>query len=399
MAVNKVVINQDGVENVLVDITDSTVTPNDMPEGVTAYDKSGEKITGSMPWIYKGVTHPIVFTDYPYSLELDGTKYLLFGETIKNRTYIKANDVLTMAVPMSDFGNATPDDVAVGKTFFSANDGSVVQGSLPNLSNVIVNGTQILHYIGDDGKYRLVLFGDSEDRGVLDVGSGVRIDCPVSSALGDATPDDVSSAVSFTSAEGVNIVGNLYPLYDVSVPESKLYMTTLPNGERGIMLIGKSEERGIVGLDSDVYARHPLSSFGDVKASEVVYGKTFTSADGLRMTGTGGEHIIKAENATIGVRNAGDTVGVAQAYLQTENGFVIRPDAVVEVEFPLSALGDATPEDVLAGKEFSSADGILRVGTFEPGPGSIEVTDDGNGNLTITNAVVTDNGGNINVTM
>ena len=48
MAVNKVVINHDGVENVLVDITDSTVTPETLAEGETAYGANGEKIMGTM---------------------------------------------------------------------------------------------------------------------------------------------------------------------------------------------------------------------------------------------------------------------------------------------------------------------------------------------------------------
>lgn len=45
MAVNKVVFGAVSI----MDITDSTVTPETLAEGVTAYDKSGEKITGNIP--------------------------------------------------------------------------------------------------------------------------------------------------------------------------------------------------------------------------------------------------------------------------------------------------------------------------------------------------------------
>ena len=48
MNVNKITINTDNGEEVLVDITDSTVTKETLAEGVTAYDKTGEKITGTM---------------------------------------------------------------------------------------------------------------------------------------------------------------------------------------------------------------------------------------------------------------------------------------------------------------------------------------------------------------
>lgn len=45
MAVNKVVYNA----KVLLDLTSDTVTPATLAEGTTAHDKSGAKITGTMP--------------------------------------------------------------------------------------------------------------------------------------------------------------------------------------------------------------------------------------------------------------------------------------------------------------------------------------------------------------
>lgn len=45
MAVNKVVFGAVSI----MDITDSTVSPEKLVEGETAYDKSGEKITGNIP--------------------------------------------------------------------------------------------------------------------------------------------------------------------------------------------------------------------------------------------------------------------------------------------------------------------------------------------------------------
>lgn len=48
MAINKVVINEDGKENILIDITDSTVEPETLAEGAVAYNRSGDKIVGTM---------------------------------------------------------------------------------------------------------------------------------------------------------------------------------------------------------------------------------------------------------------------------------------------------------------------------------------------------------------
>ncbi len=46
MAVNKVVMNTENGEKVLMDLTADTVTPNKLPKGVTAHDASGNPISG-----------------------------------------------------------------------------------------------------------------------------------------------------------------------------------------------------------------------------------------------------------------------------------------------------------------------------------------------------------------
>ena len=48
MANNPYVNRVEYAGEVLIDISDSTVTPSDLKDGVTAYDKSGAKIVGSM---------------------------------------------------------------------------------------------------------------------------------------------------------------------------------------------------------------------------------------------------------------------------------------------------------------------------------------------------------------
>lgn len=45
MAVNKVVYNG----TVIIDLTKDTVTPETLPEGVKAHDKSGKEIVGKIP--------------------------------------------------------------------------------------------------------------------------------------------------------------------------------------------------------------------------------------------------------------------------------------------------------------------------------------------------------------
>lgn len=47
MAVNKVVINRNGREEVLIDLTMLTVTPETLAEGVVAINAAGEIIVGT----------------------------------------------------------------------------------------------------------------------------------------------------------------------------------------------------------------------------------------------------------------------------------------------------------------------------------------------------------------
>ena len=49
MAVNKVVMNTENGEDVLIDLTGDSVTPQTLAEGATAHDASGNKIVGTMP--------------------------------------------------------------------------------------------------------------------------------------------------------------------------------------------------------------------------------------------------------------------------------------------------------------------------------------------------------------
>lgn len=49
MAVNKVVYNTENGAEVLIDLTNDSVTPETLAEGATAHDASGNTITGTLP--------------------------------------------------------------------------------------------------------------------------------------------------------------------------------------------------------------------------------------------------------------------------------------------------------------------------------------------------------------
>ena len=69
MAVNKVVYNN----NTLIDLTNDTVTTNDLVEGVIAHDKTGTQINGALVvrTVYTGSETP------SNSVGVDGDIYLV----------------------------------------------------------------------------------------------------------------------------------------------------------------------------------------------------------------------------------------------------------------------------------------------------------------------------------
>lgn len=107
MGVNKVVFGAVAI----MDISDSTVTPENMVEGVTAYDKTGEKITGTIPHEDRA---------YGQSPKVEGSNmYLSYAASYEKRV-IGDGKQLKITSSLSNFGDATADDVAAGKTFTSA---------------------------------------------------------------------------------------------------------------------------------------------------------------------------------------------------------------------------------------------------------------------------------------
>ena len=109
------------------------------------------------------------------------------------------------------------------------------------------------------------------------------------------------------------------------------------------------------------------SEFGDATEEYVVYGKTFTSESGLKLSGslyqvTGGwsytEQVSASEITKGGVRCV-----ESSAKIDTPRAFA--KDSYVRVAIPLTQFGDATAEDVAKGKIFTSASGLKVTGTAE----------------------------------
>lgn len=206
-----------------------------------------------------------------------------------------------------------------------------------------------------------------------------------------AAEQDLISGVVAYGKDGKRVVGTAKDSrawYGTYSAEPEIYTS----GEyKYVMFKTKPSEPTMVRDTVELCAR--VSKFGDATAGDVVKGKTFTSKDGLKVTGTIEEY-----------GDDGNSYGWEGAMpCTTEQGIGLSGTARSDMlfrkgcKFTLTAqpsnFGDATAADVLAGKTFTSAAGVKVVGTMPPG--SFTVTDDGAGNVTITSSAITDNDGNV----
>lgn len=102
-----------------IDTSDATATEDDLAQGATAY-VNGKKISGALN---------VLSTVIVDAEQVEGTSDSVnMSVTQPMRMIVEGGAVVTMSAPLSDFGDATAEDVAVGKTFTSA-DGMLVVGT------------------------------------------------------------------------------------------------------------------------------------------------------------------------------------------------------------------------------------------------------------------------------
>lgn len=306
-----------------IDTSDATATASDMAEGVTAYVK-GEKVTGT---IQKASTVYNLGVPEVQAAKVNDTRIRLEMPTLAGPYIVDRGVTVRVGVNSNEIsnvlGDATPGDVASGKTF-SAGGGFTLVGtataSTPSLQEKSVAPTESTQSVTPDSGYdglSKVTVGAIQTEtktvttnGTVTPSSGkylkqVTVNVPSSGIdTSDATATAgkiLQGATAYVKGEKVTGTIEYYPKgsitsrgfsttsadnVSVTTIQSKNYLNIKsPTFTDPVAFLAKSH----------VSCGTLLSNLGDATAADVAEGKTFTSAAGLKVTGT---HVCSGGGAT-----------------------------------------------------------------------------------------------------
>lgn len=280
-----------------IDTSNATATEEDIADGKTAY-VDGEKITGTLP-VKSG---PLTQLVTPSATNYNGTDVIRMSYSPGKSIY-SDNVSINLIAARTDFGDASAEDVAAGKTFTSA-------------SGLKVTGTH-------------------ECEEGLDTSDAT------------ATAEDIVKGVT-AYVNGEKITGTMakISLYGITEASANSYIEENGDGSKALWLQGNTlnEKKYYVDPGAGIAVKlndtdEKMSMFGDATAEDVAKGKTFTSAEGFVVPGTmetvtqatpsisvdGSGLIIATSTQSAGYVSAGENT--AKLQLETLGAQNIEPSA------------------------------------------------------------------------
>ena len=282
-------------------------TAADVAAGKTFTSSNGLQVAGTIS-TYTGMNHPAdSVNEINYT---DGTKEIRFTKTSPAvRQIFEANSSIKLYTASSNFGDATVADVLIGKTFTSS-AGLKVTGSISSKASATYTPGTADQTIAS-GQY---LSGTQTIKGDANlVAENIKSGVPIFGVEGSYTSDATATAEYIVKGKtayvnGSKITGSIEKVVSKQVSgdgssftsdDNFIYSSFVPSSRMYIETTGFTMNLPLT-----------TSNFGDATSADVTSGKTFTSAAGLKVTGTatsGSSGGIQAQHIT----SASDTITIS----------------------------------------------------------------------------------------
>ena len=368
-----------------IDTSDATALASDIAQGKTAY-VNGVKVVGAVETTNSGQSETLPAANIELSDYSD--KVILCKSLVKKDVLLRTGSYANAYPYKSDFGNATAEDVASGKTFTSS-AGLKVTGSMADngavtktLDSSTTSYTVPAGYHNGSGKVNI----STETKTATPTTGSQTITPSSGKVLSKVTVNAIPSQYVDTSdataaaddiakgktayVNGIKVTGSIKEVpsivkYDPVVAETLVVSDSSGSasnpGKDGVYIgltsqIEESDGKNIVSPGTTLEQVVDPAEFGNATAADVASGKTFTSAAGLKVTGTneytGG---IDTSDATA---TAGDILSGKTAYV---NGSKVTGSIAAKSASDITASGKTVT--VPAGYYASSANKSVETAT------------------------------------
>ena len=346
-----------------IDTSDATATAEDILQGEPAY-VNGEKITGNVPF-YLSKTFNHGADDTTISFNESGNKINHRINTPERFALLGGSSSrINLNVPTSTYGDATAADVTAGKTFTSSS-GLKVNGTMTDNGSVSATlDTGTPSYTIPAGKHS---------------GEGT---VSITTESKTATPSEVKQSIYPLSGKVLSsVVVNAIPSNYVDTSDADATAANIQSGRtayvNGVKITGthtcstpsgtlEITENGTHDVTNYASANVNVPSTGidtsdaTATASDMESGVT-AYVNGEKVTGTL-PHSTQNISISSDPSASGSNVQI-KAYASTGKKRIIGDGAALNALVPLSKFGDATADDVVSGKTFTSSAGVKSTGT------------------------------------